>query len=160
MRRRMMMQTEGDENMKDYKLIKTIHLAEDAQGISFSFNESYDELYIIGTPISDGINKSVTLFKNEHYAYGQNIFTLSDILSNSADGTSFFSMLLKKVPGNVIALCLYNKHNNSVGKNYKITSGYIESYPWDKFTRIDLAVWSEGSSGLFKAGSDFEIYGR
>lgn len=35
MRRRMMMQTEGDENMKDYKLIKTIHLAEDAQGISF-----------------------------------------------------------------------------------------------------------------------------
>lgn len=146
--------------MRDFKLIKTIHLSEDAQGISFSLDGSYDELYIIGTPISDGINKNVTLFKSENYSYGQNIFTLSDILSNSADGTSYFSMLLKKVPGNVIALCLYNKYNNFVGNSYKITSGYIGSYPGDKFTRIDLAVWKAGSSGVFKTGSDFEIYVR
>lgn len=159
------MQTEGDEDMKEWKLIKTIHLIEDAEGISFNIGDggstfSLDELYIVGIPISDGTKKDITFFKSENYSYGQDIFTLSDILSNNADGSSYFSLLLKKVPDNVIALCLYNKYNSDVGRNSKITGGNMGSYPANKFTRLDLAVWSAGTLGMFKSGSSFEVYGR
>ena len=156
---------ENEEKMKEWKLVKTILLNEDAIGISCDKGDNgqifdFDELYVIGKIIADGEKADITFFKSENYSYGQNVFTLADILPNAAGNTGYFSLTLKKVPGNVNCLCFYNKYNSSVGLNHKMTCGNLGACTLDKFSRFDLAVWSSGAAGLFKAGSSFEIYAR
>ena len=127
------------------------------------------ELVIIGTPISDGTNKTVQFapYATE-IKYGVELMSLGEVLSSTDGGKSYLSALIQVLPEVVYARTQYNQYDNSdFGRANKLNAGHLRneanvSYAknGDPITKFAIGVWSGGTAGVFRAGTKMRVYGR
>ena len=156
----------------EWTLLRDATLEEDAFAISFNQDASGNafgvrELFIIGTPICDGTNKTITLSLGDTIAYGQPMLTFADILTKGDGVNVWFSAHIEVNPECVYTRSQYNPNNSSLDLYNKLNASRIRDpnvvaqASWgDPITRVMLGVWANGQSGVFRAGTKLRFYGR
>ena len=164
----------GGSGNNDWELLADVTLTEDVATIAITQTPSGEafsvrELVIIGTPISDGTNKTVQFapYATE-IKYGVELMSLGEVLSSTDGGKSYFSALIQVLPEVVYARTQYNQYdNNDVGRANKLNASHLRneanvSYAknGDPITKFAIGVWSGGTAGVFRAGTKMRVYGR
>ena len=164
----------GGSGNNDWELLADVTLTEDVATIAITQTPSGEafsvrELVIIGKPISDGTNKTVTFapYATE-IKYGVELMSLGEVLSSTDGGTSYLSALIQVLPEVVYSRTQYNQHdNNNVGSANKLNASHLRneanvSYAenGDPITKFAIGVWSGGKAGVFRAGTKMRVYGR
>ena len=164
----------GGGGNNDWELLADVTLTEDVATIAITQTPSGEafsvrELVIIGTPISDGTNKTVQFapYATE-IKYGVELVSLGEVLSSTDGGTSYLSALIQVLPEVVYARIQYSQYDNSnVGYANKLNASRLRneanvSYAenGDPITKFAIGVWSSGTAGVFRAGTKMRVYGR
>ena len=164
----------GGSGNNDWELLADVTLTEDVATIAITQTPSGEafsvrELVIIGTPISDGTNKTVQFapYATE-IKYGVELVSLGEVLSSTDGGTSYLSALIQVLPEVVYSRTQYNQYDNSnVGYANKLNASRLRneanvSYAknGDPITKFAIGVWSGGTAGVFRAGTKMRVYGR
>lgn len=164
----------GGSGNNDWELLADVTLTEDVATIAITQTPSGEafsvrELVIIGTPISDGTNKTVQFapYATE-IKYGVELMSLGEVLSSTDGGTSYLSALIQVLPEVVYSRTQYNPYDNSdVGYANKINASRLRNEAnvsfaenGDPITKFAIGVWSSGTAGVFRAGTKMRVYGR
>lgn len=164
----------GGSGNNDWELLADVTLTEDVATIAITQTPSGEafsvrELVIIGTPISDGTNKTVRFapYATE-IKYGVELMSLGEVLSSTDGGKSYLSAFIQVLPEVVYLRTQYNQYdNNDVGYANKLNAsrlrneaqtGYAKN--GDPITKFAIGVWSGGTAGVFRAGTKMRVYGR
>ena len=159
------LQTMSSGGDGDFQLVSSLLLEEDVVNIYFTLDAPAKEILVKCAPVSDDTNKSVTFFSSETVGYGPNILTFSNIMGASTAACRFVA-LLKAYPRFVTGKAYYNLYNDFVGNNSKLTSSkarFSEEtsiVEGDVFTCFNMGCWTEGTAGVFKAGTKVEVWAR
>ena len=124
----------GGSGNNDWELLADVTLTEDVATIAITQTPSGEafsvrELVIIGTPISDGTNKTVTFapYATE-IKYGVELMSLGEVLSSTDGGTSYLSALIQVLPEVVYSRTQYNQYDNSdVGYANKLNASNLRN---------------------------------
>ena len=164
----------GGSGNNDWELLADVTLTEDVATIAITQTPSGEafsvrELVIIGTPISDGTNKTVTFapYATE-IKYGVELMSLGEVLSSTDGGPSYLSALIQVLPEVVYSRTQYNQYDNSnVGSANKLNASNLRNEAviahaknGDPITKFAIGVWSKGTAGVFRAGTKMRVYGR
>ena len=164
----------GGSGNNDWELLADVTLTEDVATIAITQTPSGEafsvrELVIIGTPISDGTNKTVQFapYATE-IKYGVELMSLGEVLSSTDGGTSYLSALIQVLPEVVYARIQYSQYDNSnVGYANKLNASRLRNEAnvssaenGDPITKFAIGVWYGGTAGVFRAGTKMRVYGR
>lgn len=164
----------GGSGNNDWELLADVTLTEDVATIAITQTPSGEafsvrELVIIGTPISDGTNKTVqfTPYSTE-IKYGVEIMSLGEVLSSTDGGPSYLSALIQVLPEVVYLRTQYNQYDNrNVGYANKLNASNLRNEAnvsfaknGDPITKFAIGVWSKGTAGVFRSGTKMRVYGR
>ena len=164
----------GGSGNNDWELLADVTLTEDVATIAITQTPSGEafsvrELVIIGTPISDGTNKTVQFapYATE-IKYGVSLVSMGEVLSSTDGGKSYLSALIQVLPEVVYARTQYTQYDNSnVGYANKLNASHLRNEAMagyekngDPITKFAIGVWSGGTAGVFRAGTKMRVYGR
>ena len=163
----------GGSGNNDWELLADVTLTEDVATIAITQTPSGEafsvrELVIIGTPISDGANKTVQFapYATE-IKYGVELMSLGEVLSSTDGGTSYLSALIQVLPEVVYSRTQYSLYNSDVGYANKLNASRLRNEAnvssaenGDPITKFAIGVWSGGTAGVFRAGTKMRVYGR
>ena len=163
----------GGSGNNDWELLADVTLTEDVATIAITQTPSGEafsvrELVIIGTPISDGTNKTVQFapYATE-IKYGVELMSLGEVLSSTDGGTSYLSALIQVLPEVVYSRTQYSLYNSDVGYANKLNASRLRNEAnvsfaenGDPITKFAIGVWSGGTAGVFRAGTKMRVYGR
>ena len=163
----------GGSGNNDWELLADVTLTEDVATIAITQTPSGEafsvrELVIIGTPISDGTNKTVQFapYATE-IKYGVELMSLGEVLSSTDGGTSYLSALIQVLPEVVYSRTQYSLYNSDVGYANKLNASHLRNEAQtgyakngDPITKFAIGVWSGGTAGVFRAGTKMRVYGR
>lgn len=158
----------------DWILLADITLEEDSavikidktsEGNSFSVRE----LAFFGGVKCDTVNKKLTLSVNGKIGYGNPMVSLGEVLNAAESDTEYLAAYV-----NVLPECLFSRvqHSqyNSLFMNRNTPSFSASALRneaqianqslGDPITVFAIAPWSDGKSGVFKAGTSLKFYGR
>ena len=163
----------GGSGNNDWELLADVTLTEDVATIAITQTPSGEafsvrELVIIGTPISDGTNKTVQFapYATE-IKYGVELMSMGEVLSSTDGGTSYLSALIQVLPEVVYSRTQYSLYNSDVGYANKLNASRLRNEAnvssaenGDPITKFAIGVWSGGTAGVFRAGTKMRVYGR
>ena len=164
----------GGGETNDWTLLADITLTEDSavikvdktpSGGSFSIRE----LAFFGGIKCDTINKTLTLSMNGKIGYGNPTIELGQVLNAAETGTESIAAYVNALPGCVFSRTQHYQYNSqqmsyntpafsaSALRNESQVASQDIGNPLTVFA---IAPWTNGKSGVFKAGTSLKFYGR
>lgn len=158
----------------DWILLADITLEEDSavikidktsEGNSFSVRE----LAFFGGVKCDTVNKELTLSVNGKIGYGNPMVSLGQVLNAAESNTEHLAAYVNVLPECLFSRVQHNQYNplfmdrntpsfsaSALRNEAQIANQSLG----DPITVFAIAPWSDGKSGVFKAGTSLKFYGR
>lgn len=151
-----------------WKLLLDTTLAEDVVNVCIELDTPVQEFFIKGRLGGDGTNRAITLFSVTSVGYGKNMFTFKDVLRKDEAVEAWVAIYGMAFQNYARFICDYCPYNSNLSYNTPIQGGstlaFDEStnstFLGTAFEVINIGCWNAGVSGVFKAGSRIEIWGR
>lgn len=161
LRRRMMMQTEGDEDMKEWRILndivlesegRTFDISQDMDGNGFACDEIILFLKSVGTESNAGVQNAnaLLLFNGE-----QRNFYINSIGMGSGV-TRTLELQAGAKPLHYNAFILNSANDSSGGGTIQNMAGYSFDDPIEKINAVKIQL----QAMYFSVGSRLKIYGR
>lgn len=162
----------GGGGEKEWELLADITLAEDAASIIVTQTQSGEsfsihELAIFGNPVSDGTNKTLSIFPYKtSIGYGSDYLSFQNVLSATDGHDSYIAIYLQVLPECVFGRAQYNLYNNTLSYSIMASTGMRKenqvayAYNGDPITAFAIGPWANGASGALRAGTKLKVYGR
>ncbi len=157
----------------DWALLADITLAEDSAIIKIDKTSAGDsfsirELAIFGEVKCDTVNKTLTLSLNGKIGYGNPTLSLGGVLNAAETEAERLASYIEVLPECVFCRTQHNPYNTIMDYNTpffgasSLRNDSVIAFQGigNPLTVFAIAPWSNGKSGVFKAGTSLKFYGR